>query len=724
MAKDIEARAVISAIDKTGNTFAKVAGKFKEISAAAKAFEKNPFTKLGLGENLAKQLSGIKLHRGELDGIMKEYRRFDDILKSSGVGAHKYLTAHKQFASEITAQMRALRGEYQKADAAQERFVRRSRMAPTARFVGTAVGVGSAAYVANRGIRSGVKAGSEYMREGARDYLAGLTDADSAKLKNAAMGLSAQYPSVDATTMHERLRDTAMSMRSVDTAIGFGDVIARGMVVLQSLKGKDQALEESRKFFKALDTLGKNVDPKQVSNIFGGFVKAVGVEGADLNMGDLFQVSKLAKSAGPGLSDAFLYSVVPGLVGDMGASRLGTALGSTLSQVVGGRATKESKAEQARYGLRDKKGNFLDRYEMMQNPFDYAMNHMLPKLQAKGVNVDDNVAVASVMSKLFSNQTVADIFTKMITQRAQYAAKSDQYAKAPGLESAQQLPGRDPFVAWEGLLAQMRNFAATVADPVFPKATAALNYFSSAIASAAKAFSEADGAQKIGYGALGTIAGGAGLYAGAKVFSGIMGWMTGAAALSGSAAALNGSAVALTAAAARLGAGSVMDTVSKTGKWAGIGAGLLGASRLLFSPVGLGVMAGAGFVGGMAYLGSGPDRYPRRGSRDYTLMNRGGFIQENDATYLPQSGMRPWRQWAMNPDQPGTVTDAKTIKAELEGSANLNVDVKVEASGDFWPKVDQRIDNRIKTIRINGGTPASGTGGSTGKSMPEASGSP
>jgi hypothetical protein len=208
------------------------------------------------------------------------------------------------------------------------------------RWGATALGVGGGAYVANRAARATTRAGATYMREEARDYLAGLNAEETARLKARALSLSAEYPSVDAATLHERLRDTAMAMRSVDKAMELADTIARGQTALQSLKGKDQALDEGRRFFKALDTLGKNVDPKEVKDLFHGYIKALGVEGADLNLGDVFIAAKRAKSAGPGMSNRFLMSIAPGLMQDMGADRFGTAMGSTLSQVIGGRGTK------------------------------------------------------------------------------------------------------------------------------------------------------------------------------------------------------------------------------------------------------------------------------------------------------------------------------------------------------------------------------------------------
>lgn len=62
---------------------------------------------------------------------------------------------------------------------------------------------------------------------------------------------------------------------------------------------------------------------------------------------------------------------------------------------------------------------------------------------------------------------------------------------------------------------------------------------------------------------------------------------------------------------------------------------------------------------------------------------------------------------------------AANISAELKGAADVNVKVSVEPSPDFMTRIKNQISNAIGNLRINGGTPDSGTAGSTGKSMPQ-----
>lgn len=472
MSKIIEAKAVISAADKTGNVFDQIAKKFKGIEKNAKALEgiKAPrFT-----GDLYKELERLKLSEKELAGVRKEFDRFHSTLKSRPIRASNYFRALDEWKGKTVEHWRDIKSAVDETDRAHSKFFKRA-----GRFAMTSAGVVGAAYAVNRVGRAAISAGAISQRESARDYLAGIPQSESDRLAAAAQSSSTRYKSVDTSTMHERLRDTAMSTRSTDKAIELADTIAEGTTVLQSLKGKDKAIEEGRKFFSALDVLGKNIDPKEVRELFDGYIKALGVEGEDMDLGGALAMARQSRAAGGVLSNRFLMTTAPGLARDLGDPQLGTALSSSLSQNVGGRATKASKAAQQEFDLRDKQGRFLDSDMLMRDPDKYAWERIIPALQKKGVDVNDNIKVTEALSKLFSNRVVQDVFGKLITQREQYQAKAEQYGRAPGLGAAGPLMGKDPFVALEGVQSQLRNFAALA--PVMDTTSSGLNVLSNGI---------------------------------------------------------------------------------------------------------------------------------------------------------------------------------------------------------------------------------------------------
>lgn len=721
----IEARAVISATDKTGGVFDKIASKFKEIAGTAKSLSDiKPLKGMSDGDFM-RSLRDLKASAREMEIINKSARDFSAALKSGGpMKASRYFDSLSVWREKTISNLRAVRGEMERTEAIRRRFV--GPIGNGARMAVGALGVGSAAYVANRGARGIVTAGSVSVREGARDYLAGLSDSDSDRIKRRSSDLSRQYPSITASTMHERLRDTAMSMRSLDKAFEVEDAIARGTVVLQSLKGKDQAIEEGRKFFRGLDVLGKNQDPKQVEGLFNGFIKALGVEGADLNLGDVFQIAKQSRAAGLALSDRFLMSTAPGLIGDMGAPQVGTALASGLAQAIGGRATKESKAFQQSAGLRDKSGNFLDKSLMQSDPDRYAWNRLIPAMQKKGINADDATGVTEFLSKAFSNRTVADLLGKLILQRQQYQDKSRQYDKAPGLAAAGELPRRDPFVAAEGFISQLRNTAAALAEPVFPLATSALNSLSGALGSFANRFSGADTAGKIGMG-LGTsmLAGGA-VAGGLALGKGVYSWFTGGAALTASAAALSSSAAALTAAAASLSVANATGKVAGGAAAAAAGAAG-GAGGGVFSRLAGGAVAAVPFVpAAMAALAPIAGLAAYRAAKEEAGTD--GMTGAQAAAKASGGSRLDHLRKSFNDDRarfglPAVGAGEQTVKAEVEGNATLTGVLTVAPSPYFMTTIDAKIDSKINAFRSTGVT-GQGSTGSTGRSSPDASPAP
>lgn len=724
--KIIEARARISADDKTGKTFDNIAKKIEGVAKAGKALEGiKPMKRIGgWGESFEREIEKMKLGARELATIQRSWESFNRALSSNGpLKAGRHFGALDAWKDQTLRNLRELRTGFDETERAHKRFFRSS-----ARFTLQAAGIGTAGYLANRGLRGTITSGATAQRESARDYLAGLTDAESDRLKREGVRTSALYPSVEASAMHERLRDTALSLRSMDKAVELSETIAQGTTVLQSLKGKDAAIEEGRKFFRALDVMGRNIDPKQVKGLFDGYVKALGVEGADLNLGDVLQLAKKARSAGGILSDRFLMTTGVGLIGDMGGPEVGTALATGLSQVVAGRATAASKAEQARFGLRDGKGKFLNQDLFMTDPDKWAWSKLMPALQKKGVDVGNDVAVAAAVSKLFSNRTIADLITKVIQQRQQYQDKALQYDKAPGLAAAQQLPSRDPFVAYEGFLSQLKNFAAAVSDPAVSAGAAVLNVLASGIGKLSQVLNEGSGAEKAAVGGL-AAAGGVGVGLGAFALGkGAISLVTGGAALTGAATALDASAAALTAAAARIAGGAAVSTAmggaaaagaagasaAAPSIWSRIGAGARGAGG--YAAAAVPYIAGAGALiaplaaGGGAHvlMPDDPETLARRRRRGAVINDarRQQFNEERRRMGLPELG-------AGEGGAGGGQVEAKlTGEAEVKGQAEMTVKIEAPELIQAYHDAKRSID-MVGTLRANGP-------GSTGRSSPDA----
>jgi hypothetical protein len=468
---------IISLIDRVSPSAKVAAGSLKQIGAAATQLGQTGSGLMSWGKTFENELNKLKLSPREFDRVRESWEQLSKSLKSGGpMRASKFLGAQEAWQANTLENIRRIRREYEWAHRAQGAFARGLK------FGAGMLGVGGVGYAVQRGVRFAAGATADYVQQDAHDYLGGLSAIETAQIRAKSLAASAVYPEIDATTLRERLRDMYQATGSMDKTFALADSIARAQVVLQSLKGKEGALNEMRQFGKALDSIGKLVDPGEFQGILDGYIRALGVEGADLNMGDLYQVLKMAKSAGVSLSSDFLTQVVPGLVQDMGAARVGTALGTSIKELIGDRGTKKSRDMQQKFGIRDERGNIIDRDLLMSNPLEYSTKHLIPAMDRNGIDSKNTMAVAEFMNKLFSNQLVADIYTKIITQIDQYARKREQYARAPGLEAADHLRSKDPYVALEGTWSQLRNFAAILASDQMQNAVSVLNGVSSALA--------------------------------------------------------------------------------------------------------------------------------------------------------------------------------------------------------------------------------------------------
>ncbi|MDC7784753.1 hypothetical protein PQJ75_00610 [Rhodoplanes sp. TEM] len=452
----------------------------KKAAEAAKGMQKG--FQADWSKGFSAEIDKLALSAKKLDEVKRSWKDLLASLQSAGkVRPNDFLPALDAWEKKTLAGLKKVQREAERTGRST------SRLTSGAQWAAGALGVGGSAYAANRVGRASVRAAADYGREGARNYLAGMTPAEIAESKVLAGKYSAQFPSLDQAQIQERIRNMRSFAGSLEAAKPLLEDHLRALVVLQSIKGRERSMDEMQSFMKGLDVLGKNDDPKSIAGLTNAYVKALGVD-SDLDMGAFASFARRSKAAGASLSNEFLGAVVPTFLQDMGGPQLGTALGTEVAAMIGGRATKESKSFQKSVGLRDKKGRVVDEKLLGSNPYEWARKYVPDAMRRAKMNPEDEQDVMKFMTRNFSDQTVANLFTKFITQASQVERNKALYGNAPGMEqAASALPGKDPYVAWQGLLSQLTNLVATAADPLVPAATAALNGLAAAIAAISKA---------------------------------------------------------------------------------------------------------------------------------------------------------------------------------------------------------------------------------------------
>lgn len=474
MSRTVEAKAVISAADRTGNVFDKLAQKIKGVEKNAKALG-NIKPPRFMGDFNA-ELQRLKLTEKELHGVRDRRQAFMDALRRERPRAEHYFRAQNDWMDREVAHWRKLKSGIDEAAVAHKRW--RSTMVSAAGAVASrGMALAGGAYGAYRVGRAGIKAAAENQRESARDYSAGLSDAESKRLEAAALEGSLRYKSVDSQTMHAALRETTMSGRSIDNAISLTDTMGEMLTVLQSMKGKEKAVEELRRFMSSLDVLGRNMDPKQIRDLAMGFTKAAGVEGADFDLGRLLAMSKQLKSMGATVSDRFLMTTGVSLGRDMGDEKAGNAIAMAMRQEV--QATKQAKVYGRKAGLRDKFGRFIDRNLKQSDPDLWEWKHVPGAMRRMKLDPSKNEDINTFFNSFYSNESARNFGSKVVTQGDQYRAQARAFGNASGLDAAHPLMRRDPFVAYEAVFAQLRTFAGQA--PVMDAAAEGLNNLSAGI---------------------------------------------------------------------------------------------------------------------------------------------------------------------------------------------------------------------------------------------------
>lgn len=424
---------------------------------------------------------------------------------------------------------------------------------------------------AAEGAREAREAISDIGAERARQQQAGMTPDESARLRKRSLELSTKYPSIGQSELEELGRSARNAMPSFDMAIQAMESLAQFQVSQQSARGIEAAAGQIGRLMKALDNMGRLDSLDEMNQMLEGINKATNVEGKELAPADLLTMARNAKSAGATLSPEYLTTDAATLMQDMGPAQLGTALGTMLSQMVGGRATKKSKrvleeAGLADYGLtemtaeeaqrRDALGikgkGTVDPKLLMTHPTKWMEKYGIPNMQKAGVETNDNTAVSKFMTEAFSAQKVAEFWTKTVTQMPQLLRNRKMYGNAPDMKTSAQIAlTQNPKVSDEAAKQSTLNIARQIADQYNTVKTTAGGAYSTVANQAANLLAEdpaTRGTAALGAGAAGAV-GLKWLHARGllKLGRGLVGGTGGGAGASATGAAAGGAATAVDA---------------------------------------------------------------------------------------------------------------------------------------------------------------------------------
>ena len=753
MAKIIEAKAVISAEDKTGGVFDKIAKKIDAIGKSAKASVGVEKMNAAL-EAAQKQLKAIDkfdLSRGAFNASRRQFRDAQQEIQNIAramrdtkdpsremqqayTRAQKTVAAasrdferqsralinHKRALEDFGVPINAAAAHQNRLRAAVERTnVALSRQASVSRrgdMLNTAAGA-VAGYVGagtvGRTIGRTVAAGAHYQHEVVGLGNVGRTPAEMRQIEATSRKAVANVPTSTFTENLKVISETTGAFGSLEHAMENLEFVQKANSVVHAVagdkiqEGPGEMGNKMARFFEMRGTAGNHeVFQKEAE----AMVRAMVFSRGNFNPSEMLMFGQQSKGALTNYNERFLGNIAPSLITEMGGERAGTAADAFRNVIMGKVRDKRQTKAWTDLGLLDKKqviggegspiawkaGAVQNTDKALADPLQWMEEDMLPALRKAGVDTTDKLALSKAFGTIFRN-SMANNFAEKIGQEQQRQRLHKDEKLIGGVlpldEMYQNNLSKDPTVAMTSLTASLDNLASTISHPAMEKGAGLLSWAGGGLNSLADWGQDHPKTSM----AAGVGAGAAGL--------GGVGWiaykLTTGFGLTTSAAALDAAAAALMGAATTLNGGSAAKTAAEA----------VGKSGWLGGALAMGGTVGGTFLGGAA--------------ASYYAMNQ--FKSNPEATGAYSNPMLG----AMDPDgafaasilngggRGGANGEWGDVKAELTGSAEVKgeatVIVRIEAGSELL----RAVSDARATAKLSGQLNANGPG-STGKSSPDA----
>ncbi|MDX3970659.1 MAG: hypothetical protein QHD01_29265 [Bradyrhizobium sp.] len=589
----------------------------------------------------------------------------------------------------------------------------------------------AAAYGGSRAVSAlaheAVKVASDRAHEETRMAASGMTVNEIKEANDLAASISKKYPSVSQTEAMHAARNIRSVVGHFEEATKILDPLMKLRVVALGAHPEkaDELGEDFDKLIKGVEIKGVTQDLGKFNHYIDGMAKALNVFGDTLRPTDYYEMFKYGRAATNALSDEFMLKTAPTLAQELGGSSAGKALSSFYTQFVGGKMSNKALEQLQQYGLitdmskviKTSTGNVkgvlpgaIAGQEYLQpgatDPYAWVNKVLIPALAKKGVT--DPAQIQEVIAAMASQQTTAQMMSIFATQQARIEKDKHLVEGAKGTDAAELFQKNDPKVIAKSIGAQLDNTLANTTAPAMPAVNQGMNWLASGLAYTAEHAKTRPGDIVAGGGWLAAMMGALGvdsLGKTAEFFTGkggSLGWSKAVASMA--------PMLALTQIA-----DAVLDDddINRLKRYeAGPRYRLDQLRELDDKEEAAGIYGDPEFE---AYV-----KAQTTGKRAALEKELEGFGY-NPAVTQGRYGGQGAPNWTLDDIRKATGIggNGEAVKAEVVGEATLKTEVTVSPSPDFLTRVQQTVQNGINAFRASGG-PATGSAGSTGRSMPEA----
>jgi hypothetical protein len=517
--------------------------------------------------------------------------------------------------------------------------------------------------------RETAKATAEGAHERVRMETAGMTPGEIKEAEAASAELTGKFKPVSQTTILHLLRNARSIVGSYEEAGKIIEPLLKTYVVAMGAhpNQREELEGDFDKLVKGMEIKGVTQNLPAFERYLNGMSKALNVFGDTLRPTDYYEMFKYGRAATAALSEQFMLKTGPTLAQELGGSGTGKALSSFYTQFVGGKMSNKSVEQLLKYDL-------LDPRKVIKTTTGNVKGVLPGGVLGGGYLTPGHVDPYQWVNKILipalkkkgvtSPAKIQEVIAAMASQQTSaqamviFATQQSRIKKDWALiEHAKGSEAAQDFMGKDPYVAMHG-----VTEQFTNLIQAAGNPLAQPAADALNATARA----------LNSLYEVAGKYPN---------WAAGG---------LLGGGAAVTAGAAAAG-------------WWGVNKGM----KFLRGSPSIAPAAAEG-MGAFGFLGT-----LMAGLPILEWVNAGQQLR-HDARHQFQSG----QPVSLDDWLPAPLKGGAGGEVELKGNADIGVTVKIEPSEQFNAALSTMIDNRIGAVRING-VPATGTTGSTGKSMTE-----